>query len=196
MTAFVDFLDLRTAVVEQSGDERIADVFPRLVKLCEAYLNHTLRCREQVSEATLSFSSGSAALPSDFAAPIGLYDNSGFEYVQQPLQNVRASSGTGIYYAVGASTITMTAADSDRTLQYYAKVPTITDSMNDSNWLLQKYPAIYLYGVGYEAEKWRKDVDSALATKRLLDIEINSANAADADERYGRARVRVTGVTP
>lgn len=196
MTAFADFLDLRTAVVEQSADDRIIDVFPRLVRLCEAHLNRTLRCREQVSETTLSFSSGSASLPSDFAEAIGLYDTNGFEYVQQPLQSVRVSSGTSTFYAVGASTITMSAADSDRTLQYYAKVPTITGSMGDSNWLLQKHPAVYLYGVGYEAEKWRRDVEAAQATRLLLDMEIRAANAADADERYSRSRVRVAGATP
>lgn len=196
MTAFADYLDLRTAVVEQSADDRIVDVFPRLVKLCEAYLNRTLRCREQVSETTLSFSSGSASLPSDFAEAIGLYDSNGFEYVQQPLQSVRVSSGTSTFYAIGASTITMSAADSDRTLQYYTKIPTITDSMGDSNWLLQKHPAVYLYGVGYEAEKWRRDVEAAQATRLLLDMEIRAANAADADERYSRSRVRVAGATP
>ena len=61
--AFDDFLDLRTGVFEQIGRSDIADVFPRLTKLAEARLNRELRCREQITEATLTFSGGVASLP-------------------------------------------------------------------------------------------------------------------------------------
>ena len=45
MTAFTDFLDLQTAVIEQVARPDIADVMPRLVKLAEAGINRRLRCR-------------------------------------------------------------------------------------------------------------------------------------------------------
>ena len=196
MTAFADFLDLRAAVVEQVGSEKIVDVFPRLVKLAEVALNRKLRCREQITSTTLTFSSGSASLPSDYAEAIGLFDTSGYEYVQQPLQNVKVSSLSDTYYTVLASTIYMTASDGDRTFNYYAKVPTITDSMDDSNWLLQKHPAVYLYSVAYEAAKWLRDLEMVQQIKVLMDWEIESANEQDYSDRYSAARVRVGGVTP
>lgn len=196
MTAFTDFLDLRAAVVEQVGSEKIVDVFPRLVNLAEIALNRKLRCREQITSTTLTFSSGSASLPSDYAEAIGLFDSSGYEYVQQPLQNVKVSSLSDTYYTVLASTIYMTASDGDRTFNYYAEVPTITDSMDDSNWLLQKHPAVYLYAVSYEAAKWLRDLEMVQQIKVLMDWEIESANEQDYSDRYSAARVRVGGVTP
>lgn len=196
MTAFADFLDLRSAVVEQVGSESIVDVFPRLVKMAETHINRKLRCREQITSTTLTFSNGSASLPSDYLETIGLFDSSGYEYVQQPVQSVKVTNLSQNYFTVLASTIYMTAADADRTLQYYAKVPTITDSMDDSNWLLQRHPGLYLYAVSFEAAKWMRDVESAQAARGLMNMELDEAAAADYSDRYSRARVRVAGDTP
>lgn len=196
MTAFADFLDLRTEVVEYIGDPSIVDVFPRLVALAEVALNRVLRCREQISSTTLTFSSGSASLPSDFLEVIGLYDSSGYEYVQQPPQELRPSTGTRHFYTVLASTIEMTAGDGDRTLQYYAEIPSVGDSMTDSNWLLQKHPAVYWWAIAHEAAKWKKDVALMESIQPMLAGELQAVNAQDGAERYSRARVRVAGPTP
>ena len=196
MTAYADFLDLRTEVVEYIGDPSIVDVFPRLVALAETALNRALRCREQISSSTLTFSSGSASLPSDFLEAIGLYDSSGYEYVQQPPQSLQFTSGTSTFYAVLASSIIMTGADGDRTLQYYAKIPSVGDSMDDSNWLLQKHPALYMWAVSLEAAKWKKDAALIQSIQPMLSAELGAVRAQDDAERYSRGRVRVAGPTP
>ena len=194
MTAFADFIDLQTAVVEHVRNPSIADVFPRLVKLAEVGFNRRLRCREQISTATVTVSGGAGVLPADMAEIIGVYDAAGVEYIAQPLQAVKVSQGRG-YYAISGGNI-VTRNDEDLTVEYYAKVPTITDSLTDSNWLLQKHPGLYLYGVGMEAAKYLRDVETAQATSALLDMEYTAAAAQDDQDRYSRARVRVAGVTP
>lgn len=195
MTAFADLLDLRTAVVEQTGRPDIADVFPRLVKMTEAHLNRHLRTRSQVTGTTLTFASGVATIPSDFAEAIGLYDANGYEYVQQPLQQVK-TGGTTWYYSMNASQFLVNGYDGDLTLEYYATLPTISDSMTDTNWLLTKYPGVYLYGVAYEASKHVRDVEMATAMRQLYQMELDDAAADDFGARYSRARVRVAGNTP
>lgn len=194
MTAFADFIDLQTAVVEHVRNPSIADVFPRLVKLAEVTFNRRLRCREQITTATLTITSGSAALPSDYAALLGVFDAAGVELIQQPVQVLQEPQTRG-YYALSGSNI-IAKNDEVLSLIYYAKVPTITDSLTDTNWLLQKHPGVYLYGVGLEAAKYLRDADTAQATMPFLDMEIDAANGQDAQERYGRVRVRVQGVTP
>lgn len=194
MTAFADFLDLQTAVVEHVGNPSIADVFPRLVKLAEVTMNRRLRCREQVTTASVVVTSGVGALPSDFQEVIGVYDGAGIEYIAQPLQVLKEAQSRG-FYAISGSNI-VTKNDETLTLEYYAKVPTITDSLTDTNWLLQKHPGLYLYAVGAEAAKYLKDVELAQATVALADLEFAAAAAEDAQQRYSRARVRVMGVTP
>lgn len=194
MTAFADFLDLQTAVVEHVGNPSIADVFPRLVKLAEVTFNRRLRCREQITTESVQISNGFGYLPPDVLEIIGVYDGAGVEYIAQPLQSLKETQSRG-YYAVGGFEI-YASADETLTLEYYAKVPTITDSLTDTNWLLQKHPGLYLYAVGAEAAKYLKDVELAQATLALADMEFAAAAAEDAQQRYSRARVRVMGVTP
>ena len=194
MTAFSDFLDLQTAVVEHVRNPSIADVFPRLVKLAEVTFNRRLRCREQITTATLTVTGGAAALPGDYAALLGVFDAAGVELIQQPVQALQEQQTRGYYGLSGSNVIAKN--DEVLTLIYYAKVPTITDSLTDTNWLLQKHPGVYLYGVGLEAAKYLRDAETAQATMPFLDMEIDAANGQDAQERYGRVRVRVAGVTP
>lgn len=194
MAVFADLLDLQTAVVEQVARPDIVDVFPRLVKMAEVGFNRKLRTRSQVTTATLTIASGVATLPTDFSEMIGVYDPSGFEYVQQPLQQVRPPWAYD-YYAISGNTLLMQ-GDADRVIQYYAKVPTIADSMAATNWLLENHPGIYLYGVSLEAAKHLRDVEMAQATKLALDMEYADLRADDEEARYSRARVRVGGPTP
>lgn len=192
--AFADLLDLQTAVVEHVRNPSIADVFPRLVKLAEVGFNRRLRCREQVTTASVVITSGAAALPADFGTVIGVFDGAGVEYIAQPVQALQGAQSRG-YYALSGGNI-IAGNDETLTLIYYAKVPTIGDSPTATNWLLQKNPALYLYGVGFEAAKYLRDMEMAQATAPFLEMEYDAANEQDAQERYARARVRVQGVTP
>lgn len=192
--AFADLLDLQTAVIEHVRDPSIADVMPRLVKLAESDFSKRLRCREQMSSASLAVTGGSASLPVDFQEIIGVYSASGVEYIQQPLQALQGQQQAGYYALSGAYLVSK--ADETLTLQYYAKIPTISASMTDSNWLLQKHPKLYLYGVGMEAAKYLRDVETAQATGSFLEEAYQAASSEDAGQRYSRARVRVQGVTP
>jgi hypothetical protein len=195
MTAFADYLDLRTAVLEDVGRPDLADVFDRLTRLAEARFNRELRMVDQITDTTVTFASGEAALPSDYAAAIGLYDGMGREYIMQPSQPVKVQGQTGYFSIEGSSMIAPNLAG-DLVFQYYAKIPTLTDGMTTSNWLLQKYPALYLYGVGFEAAKHIRDAELAASTKGLFDMELADARGDDRGARYSRARVRVQGVTP
>lgn len=194
--AFTDYLDLRTAVLEQVGDTSIADVFDRLTKLAEARFNREFRLSEQITSTTLTIASGTASLPSDFLEVIGVYDTSGFEYIAQPSQNARVGNAHRHFYTIEGDSLNTVGADGDRTLQYYAKVPTLTTSQTTSNWLLENYPGVYLYGVAFEAAKYKRDVEMAAQMGGLMDGEITDAIADDDRKRFSRARVRVQGTTP
>lgn len=193
MAAFSDLLDLRTATIEQVGSPEIADIFPRLVTLAEARFNRELRLRDQITEATLTLASGTAALPSDFLEMIGVYNAAGCEYVQQTLQQNKVMDG---YYAISGGNLIRKGYSGDLLAQYYAAIPTITSSMTASNWLLSKYPGIYLYGVAFEAAKSIRDKEMAADMGGLMQGEISEARADDERSRYSRARVRIAGVTP
>jgi hypothetical protein len=193
--AFTDHLDLRTAVIEEVKRSDIVDVFPRLLKLAETDFNRKLRCREQVTSTTLVFTSGSATIPTDFQEAIGLYDASGREYTQQTLQLVK-NPNAGAFYALNATSVYVDSADDSKLFEYYAKIATIADSLTDTNWLLTKYPSLYLYAVTIEAAKYLRDLEMVQQTRPLLDMEYADIQAQDFGERYSRASVRIQGVAP
>lgn len=190
--AFADFLDLRTAVVEQVQKPDIVDVFPRLVFLAEANFNRRLRLKDQVTSTTVTIASGTASLPADFLAAIGLYDASGYEYVEQPLQAVK-TSGTTAFFAISGGNIVTKMADGAKTLEYYAKIPTISGSMTATNWLLTAAPALYLYGVGLEAAKYARDAELSSAMSQILEQEYQAVLSQDESARYSTVRVRLQG---
>lgn len=194
MTAYADFLDLQTAVIERVKNVGIADVFPQLVKLAEASFNRRLRCREQISSASMVITSGAATLPTDFEEVIGVYDGAGYEYINQPPQQLQLVQSRG-YYSINGTEI-VARNDETLTLQYYAKLPTLTTSMTTSNWLLQRHPGLYLYGTAFEAAKHLSDAEMAQAMNTILEMEYQAVAATDDSSRYARARVRVAGVTP
>ena len=178
--AFADYLDLRTAVIEQVGDASVVDVFDRLTKLAEVYLTRNLRMSQQLSETDLVVSGGVASLPDDFAETFGVYDRNGYEINQQTLQDLQGD----------------TSRDGTYTLQYYAKIPTLTGAPTNSNWLLEAHPDVYLYSVAYEAAKHLRDTESAQAFMALREDAVFDARGSDHRTRYSRTRVRVKGCTP
>ena len=190
--AFSDFLDLRTAVAEYVGQDDIVEVFPRLVLQAEMEMSRRMRCREQMTETSLAVSSGSVALPSDFQETVGLFTASGVEYVGMPVAAYeRLTTKTGFYTIEGSS---LYASDATYTLKYYQTVPTITDSMTDTNWVLSKHPNLYLYAVGFEAARYLKDAELSAAAYGFREQEFARAATQDSEERFARSRVRVGGV--
>jgi hypothetical protein len=192
--AYADLLDLQTAVIERVKNVGLADVFPQLVKLAEVAMNRRLRCREQMTTDTVAITSGSAALPTDMQEIIGVYNSAGKEYIAQPVQALQEAQTRG-YYAIEGTNI-VAKSDETLTVQYYASLPTITDSMTDSNWLLLKHPGLYLYAVIFEAAKHLMDEDLATKVAPILELEFQAVEGADASSRYARSRVRVQGPTP
>ena len=183
----------RRAVRKQGRHTDIKDVFDRLTQFDEARLNRRLRTRQQVTSTTLTVASGTVAVPADFAEVIGVFATDGYEYVARPIQEVQIT-GPQAFYAISGSNLITNGPEGDRTLTDYATLPSL--SSNDSNWLLQSYPALYLYAVSLEAAKYVQDVEKAAAFKAFADMEERELHANDAGERYRRARVRVAGVTP
>jgi hypothetical protein len=194
VSVFADFIDLQTAVVETVARPDITDVMPRLVKQAESDFNRKLRLAEQIDLENVVIASGVGALPADFQELVGVYDTAGYEYIAQPPQMIRIDQTRGYFSIIG----TNIHAPVDETLivQYYGSIPTISGSATATNWLLARYPKLYLYAVSVEAAKHVRDAETAQALMPLLMEEYDAVRADDEGRRYARARVRLPGVTP
>jgi hypothetical protein len=182
MTAFADALDLKTAVGDHIGNRSISDVWPRLVQMAETDLNTRLRSREQLVVDTLYFDSGISTLPPDFLEIASFPDSRGRDTYPR--------------YSVDGFFITIQGYTGDKTVRYYAALPTLSCSLSACNWLLSKFPTVYLYGVGLQAAKYLKDVDLAQATDQLYGFALQTLKSSDERARWANQVVRVQGCTP
>jgi len=196
VAALQNYIDLRFAVSDHVGNRAISDVFPRLVEMAEADFNSRLRTRRQIAEATLTFEGGLSPLPPDFLEIVGVYGLHGSDLHASPTGAfLRPGSGYSSYQIDGYN-ISINGYSGDRTIQYYAKLPTLTNSPTACNWLLRDYPSIYLYGVGLQAAKHLRDQELAVATSSLYGEAIQLLRVDDERARWSNSIVRVQGLTP
>lgn len=196
MAVFADYLDLRLAVSEHVGNRNISDVMKRLTQQAESNLNRQLRMRQQITGATLTFTSGAATLPTDFLEMISVYG-----IADEPMRS-GSISGTKAYganyhrYAINGTQILIEGLTGDRDILYFATIPTITSSPAGTNWLLERYPDVYLYTTALEAAKFLRDAELVTATQTLLNQSMLSMKIDDDRARWSNATIRVPGVTP
>lgn len=197
MAVFAGYFDLRVAVADHVGNRNISDVMSRLTQAAEAWLNQKLRAREQITMDTVAFTSGVGALPADYLEMIALYDTSGrCPLTQGTLQEVKRINSPYWRYAIDGSSVYLYGVTGSRNIEYYASLPTISSSSSGSNWLLQKYPNVYLYAVGLEAAKFLRDAELTQATAALLQGAMNDLKIDDERAQWGNGAVRLQMQTP
>lgn len=197
MSVFPGYLDLRIGVSDHVKNSNISDVMSRLTQSAEAWLNTKLRSREQITADTLTFASGVAALPSDYLEMIALYDGTGqYPLTQGTLQEAKRVGSPYWRYAIDGTNVYLYGLTGDRNIEYFAALSTITSGPTGSNWLLQKYPNVYLYAVGLEAAKFLRDTELIQATSMLLQGAMADIKIDDERARWGNGAVRLQMQTP
>lgn len=196
MTAFNDALDLKTAVFDQVGNRTISDVWPRLVQMAEVQLNQRLRTLWQVTSDTLTFTDGEAALPADFLEMLHVYGPCGYQMRAGMLVDQQRPGMSHTTYSIGAGKLLVRGFTGDKEIQYYAALPTISNSLSATNWLLEQFGDVYLYAVSLQAAKFLRDVEMATATDQLYAAALNAVRVQDERARWSNSVVRVQGMTP
>jgi hypothetical protein len=196
MAAFVDALDLRTAVVELVKNATIVDVFGRLLIMAEMRINREARHRKMIASATLTFTDGEATLPTDFIEPLHLYGESNAELVQAPLTMVKDPWSQWRYYAIDGSNVLVYGFNGTKTFEYWSKIPTLTSSLTDTNWVLTDYPDVYLYTTATEAAGYLQNAEMASAYDNAAMRALDAMKLETDRARWSRAVVVPRGVNP
>ena len=194
MAVFADQLDLRTEVLELVGRTDVVDVFQRQLRMAETRLNRKIRVRDQIRRTDITFVDRSAAIPDGFLEVLELFNASKCAMVQQPVQKLLQDFESRGFYAV--SNGTFSAPDGVYDLVYYTEIPTIADSLTATNWLLEKFPDVYLYAAGAEMAKYLKDVEMTNAMNSFLEQAMDDLMTDDFNRQYSQGAMRVGGYTP
>lgn len=140
-----------------------------------------LRVREIETDATLTFTTSGAAVPSDYLSMRALTrPSSTYPLAYLPPHDfdvqtsIESSGGVPQYYTVKGSTVELAPAwAGDLDILYYQRLPALTSGTND---ILTNYPNVYLFGALIEAFEWiESDARQAKMTRRYNGA-VNAAN--------------------
>jgi hypothetical protein len=190
MATLNNFGELKIAIQTwmMEASEIPADV-ETIVRLSQPYISLKLRAREMIVVADISVADGEIVIPADFVAVRRVvYKDGSTRRVLKPTTMEKADelystrpSGIPVHFAVVGSKMRLypTPADlSEVELTYYQMLETFTED-EDADWLLTKYPNIYLHcGLMYAAELLKED-DEAKKQAGIADTFIAMVSAQD-----------------
>ena len=176
------YANLKTAIANELNRSDLTSYIPDWITLCEARLKREEGVR-YVRKDTITLSSATVALPSDFHEPVALYYESGNRYGPLERRNPQdmaelwgmLGGGTGTprycaYTKNGESLLVAPSPDTSyvATIIYVADLPVLSDS-NTSNWVLEHFPDLYFYGSLMHSAPFLKDDTRLLVWEQFLE---------------------------
>jgi len=164
--AISTYAELQTAIADWLNRDDITAVIPNFISLAEAQIARDIRHWEQEKRVTTTLNEQFENLPNDWLETISLVlsDGTPLELMSRDEMAVKRTNnddqaGKPLYYTHQSGQIEVYPTPDDSytlDLNYYAQVPALTDAAPD-NWILTKYPDLYLYGALAHAATYLRD---------------------------------------
>jgi hypothetical protein len=170
------------------------------IVLCESRNDMRLRVRDMESTVTLTIGvDGTFTLPTDYIEARRIQSNTSpvqtLQTISLDLAALYPTSSYPYYCAIKGNTLRVYPPNiANVTLDYYAKVPTLL--LNESNWLLTKYPAVYLWGSLLQSATFLEDDARIVTWGNLYEAAITELIKVDQRAVYGKTVARIRGYTP
>lgn len=200
--ALATYTDLQASIAAWMVRTDLTAVIPDFIAIAEARINADVRLREGISTAALLtvIESPEVALPEDWLEFESLSDDGRpMEYItaselrSRKDESATLNSRVPARYGMEGRNLLLTPTPADvRALdaRYYAAVPPL--ATNATNWLLTKYPNIYLYASLVSGYQYLLNEEKATYWGNLYVQAVSVAKGADdrAQTSGGRLTVR------
>lgn len=192
---------LQAVVAKFLQRANLSDLIPLFIKNAEIRLGNLIKTLPD--QVALPYSLVPAqgtniiTLPSDFGALIsGTYDNTPLLYVSpEKLDLSKSTERTFQFTIIGNNLYLQTYVDGSATLTllYYQAFEGLSD-VNESNWLLEEHPTVYLYATLLEASPYLMDDDrlsvwAEMLAQAITEVE-NAARIANTPQLTKLTRTR------
>jgi hypothetical protein len=200
--ALTTYAELQTTISDFLNRQDLDSVVPTFISLAEARINRELRHFNMVKRSTAAADTRYSTPPGDWLETVRLHitDNppSDLELISQndmaQMREQRGNTqGRPRFYAITAGEIEFFPTPDDSytsELVYYADVPALSDS-NTSNWLLSKYPDIYLYGALVHTAPYLDEDQRTQTWAALYQSALDTANAESEKARHSGSGLRM-----
>lgn len=192
--ALQSYDDLKSFVAQSA----IRDDLPidALIALAESDFQPRLKHYKMEKSVALNAVAPLVAFPADFLEARRILVNG---VLAKPVSNQHPDLYVGqvgyVYEGDGLRIVGDLAYPTTVELTYYAAVPALTPA-NTSNWLLTRFPAVYLHGVLARAYRWLKNGEAEALEKASLDEALQLVAADHARVQRGGNTIIVEGNTP
>lgn len=183
------YAELQTAVASFLHRDDLTATIPDFIRLAEADLQVRAKLSQWDSSATVSLTSGSGSLPSDFAHAQSVYYGTDWVLLHLPAAQydslaVAGESGDPEWFTIrGSSLHVYPYYTGDVTLKYAARFTPLSDSAT-TNSLLTLFPDAYLNGSLAQAANWTQDDAALTKYSALFEASVRRIRTYMLDHRY------------
>lgn len=195
--AITSYTELQTAIANYSGRADLTSRSPEFISLTEAEFDRTMRTSwQEVRNTTFALATEYVAVPTDFMELRSMYLNTSprkaVAYLpddldtayydttntNQPYVSITGGSAAESLTSTGARYFRMSnfGATTTATLTYYCYLPKLNGTTQTNNWLLTRFPDVYLWGTLFWGFTYLKDLDGAMAVKPLFEAAKAAVN--------------------
>lgn len=188
--AIADYATLQTKIASWMHRADLTAMIPDFIALAEQRMNADLVARDMETTATLNMVAGVATLatPPDVIETRRLVVNTDpkrtLDYIapeRLTIQYPSSTSGTPeVYTVIGGNFQFAPIPDSSYTAEYIyrQRIPALSAS-NTTNWILSKWPYIYLYGALCAAAPYMKDDKRIIMLEHQYQSMVDDVNSVD-----------------
>lgn len=189
--SFDSYDDLQATVAAYLQRTNLGSQIPVFIQLAEARLRANLETLEAqlANDWIVQPAQGSniIALPTDCASvTMVLYGNHRLDYISPESMTPNPQRyAKDEWSTLGNKLYLQTYVDGQQllTVKYFRSLPSLSDA-NPSNWLLEDFPNVYLYGTLVEASKFLMDDERLPLWSQELAVAVRDMKEADKIARY------------
>lgn len=196
---YQEIVDASKAYADRQ-DIEISDNIDTFILLAEARINRVLKTREQSHRIYTPVVADQVyySLPPDYSGIRDIQYNTDLphnDHCTKPMSylspeqfNAREDSAYGgrLYYTIIANQLQFFPSQEEGSFEivYYRKVPNL-NATDDTNWVSDTHPDIYLSGVIAEIELFVKNYEVAVGWDKRMSRAISELDNSDIQERWG-----------
>lgn len=193
------YAELQTAIGDWLMRQDLASVAPTFIRLAEARFNREMRVRRMITTTTLTVTDGEADLPADWleSRNVRYVDdpNRSLEYVTlEAADHLRGlQPGSTDQFTIRGDKLEFIVDPEDGTeisLTYYAAIPALSNSAT-TNWLLTRWPDVYLYGALMHSAPYLKDDERVAVWAGLHDRALEELRLEDHKAQWSGSTLKI-----
>jgi hypothetical protein len=188
--------ELKAAIADFLNRDDLTAAVPNFISLAEANMQRKIRHWRQEKRSTAELDTQYSAIPADFLEAIRFYVTSGdtkplelisqAEMLDRKRKNLN-TSGSPSYYAITAGEIEVYPVPDgtyDVELYYFSRVPALSDAA-PTNWLLEYFPDVLLYGALVHSAPYLKEDGRIQIWSALFQEAIDAINTSSEKAKFG-----------